>query len=595
MATVQVSRKALPAALVLLGLSLGLWGIRWGLPGPERLARVLPPGLDGPAFHQALADSWSALHRGLGENLMVNPKSFGSFTGVVEVPAGWKTPPPELLNSYRSFYVRSEHEDEQSILLALSRMKPRQLQFNPHLFTYGAFHIYSVGAAIAAGAVLGQVAVKGSLLHYLAHPADMASMYLAGRLLSVAAFVGCALMLLRLGRRWSGGDEAGAFAAAIFLMTPAAVVQAHVLKTHTFWAFFALWTVDRCADVLSRGALKDYAAAGAVAGLATASFLGAWPACLVVGAAGAMRLAGLHEPGGKPCRPLPEIKGLVVSGLCAGGAFLLVSPYWVTGFGEAMAEMKVLSGFSALDPVHIWLFATNALRRSVTDPVLTLMFGGAALALLKGRRDPVLLLCAFAFLLALASTATVGGVIATRQARYFIGWIGVGSFLAGHVLQELRALKGAPGRLGTVTAVIVLAGLASQGFSYAYNFHLGAGPRSNHVLSGEWIEKNIPAGETIGLLRYPQPSNSPFFRYDRYRLKFIEPGVAPTLPPEKLPRWLALTIPDYDDRPALAPVLGRYERRAVFPRAKLFPWVELDPSSTTANPLVEIYVLKEAA
>lgn len=591
MATVQVSRKPLYAGVVLLGLALGLWGIRWGLPGPERLARVLPPGLDGPAFQQELASSWATMHQGLGENLMVNPKSFGTFTGIVETPAGWKTPPKELVNSYRSFYLRSEHEDEQTILLALSRMKPKRLQFNPHLFTYGALHIYSVGAALALGAATGLVTLRSSLLHYLANPSDMGAMYLAGRLLSVAAFVGCGLMLLRLGRRHAG-LEAGAFAAALFLMTPAAVVQAHVLKTHTFWAFLALWTVDRCAAVLERGGLGRYAAAGAVAGLATASFLGAWIGCLVVGAAGAMRLAGLHEPDGKPCPPRGELLGLVVAALCAVGVFFLISPYWLTESREAMAEMKVLSGFSAMNPSHVWLFATHALRRSVTDPVLTLMFGGAALALLKGRREPVLLLCAVAFLLALASTATVGGVLATRQVRYFMGWVGVGSLLAGRLLQELRALKGPAGRFGTATAAIVLAGLACQGASYAYNFSLGEGVRSNHFLSGEWIEKNVPEGAQIGLLRYPQPSNSPFFRYDRYRLKFIEPALAGTLPDAQLPRWLALTIPDYDDRPGLAPILDRYELRAVFPRARLFPWIELDPSSTTANPLVEIYALK---
>ena len=51
-------------------------------------------------------------------------------------------------------------------------------------------------------------------------------------------------------------------------------------------------------------------------------------------------------------------------------------------------------------------------------------------------------------------------------------------------------------------------------------------------------------------------------------------------------------MPDYDDRPALASVLERYERLAVFPRPKLFPWVAIDPTSTTANPLIEVYRLR---
>lgn len=592
MEKVKIGRISLTLALVLLGLLLGLWGIRWGLPGPERLSRIMPPGLDSPPFRARLADSWAAMHRELGDNLISNPKAFASFTGIVETPAGWTAPPDVLLNSYRSFYLRSEHEDEQSVLLDLSRMKPWKLEFHAHHFTYGALHLYSVGAAIALGALVKILVLKSSVLVYLDEPARIAGLYLAGRLVSVAAYIAGALLLFGFGRR-RVGFEAGAFGAAIYLMTPAAVVQAHVLKNHAYWSALAVWAVERSARVLERGRWRDYAAAGAVAGLATVTFLGAWPACLVVGAAGAMRILGLHAPQGRRCDPMPELKGLVIAGLCALAAFVIVSPYWLLDYREAMMEMKVLSGFGARDWTHPFLFAATALRRAVTDPILVLMFGGAALALLKGRRDPVLLLCAVAFLLGLASMATVGAVTSTRQVRYFLGWAAIGSLLAGRLIQELRALKGTAGRLGTVTAIIVLAGLFCQGLSYAHNFHLGESDRSNHFLAGAWIERNVPPGETIGLVRLPQPSNSPFFRYDRYRLRFIEANRLHDLPEKLQPRYLALTVPDYDDRPAATAILSRYERLAVFPRAKLFPWIEIDPTATTANPLIEIYGLKQ--
>ncbi|UPT73394.1 MAG: glycosyltransferase family 39 protein [Elusimicrobiota bacterium] len=587
MANVQIERRA-AAALLALGLGLGLWGIRWGLPSRERAARVLPPGLaSDSAFQRELADNWSKLHEDLGANLMVNPKSFGTFAGVVDVPAGWTVPPKELLNSARSFLVRSGHEDEQSILLALSRMRPHRLQLRPHLFTYGALHIYSVGAALAAGAAVGLVPLKGSILFYLEDPARMASLYMAGRLLTVAAYVLGALLLLRLGRKV--GTEAGVLGAAIYLMTPAAVVQAHVLKNHTFWTVFALWTLWRSMLVLETGRRRDYAAAGAAAGLATASFLGAWPACLVVAAAGALRLLGLHAPQGRPCRPAPELVGLAVAGAWAAGAFLVVSPYWVLDYPEAMAEMKVLSGFGGLHPSHVGVFLANALRRGVTEPVLILMLGGAAFALARGRREPALLLCALAFLIGLFAMATVGGVVSTRQVRYFTGWVAVGGLLAGRLLAEFRAMKGAAGRFGTAAAAVILLGLLAQGLAYAGNFAAGAGERSTHLQAGAWIDANVPAGETLGLLRYPQPSNSPYFRWNRLALRFLDPKAVAAIPEKAWPKWLALTIPDYDDRPLLGDALSRYELAASFPRACFIPWIEIDPTSTTANPQIEIY------
>ncbi len=580
------------AALVVLGLTLGLYGIRWGLPSPERLARVMPPGLDGPAFQKELADSWAVLHKTLGANLMINPEASGTFTGVVVTPAGWKYPPNELLNSYRSFYLRSEHEDEQSILLGLSRMKPKRLEFNPHLFTYGAPYIYSVGAVLGLGAATGLIEVKSSLLHYLAAPADMADMYLAGRLFSVASYIAVALLLLWIGRRHVGA-EAGVLGGALYLMLPASVVQAHVMKPHSVWPVSVLLTLERGVRILKSGSLEDYAAAGALSGLAVALFLGAWPACLIVGAAGAMRLSGLHEPNGRPCRPGPEISGLLLAGACSVAVFFAASPYWALDFREAMLEVEVLRNYSAFNFSHAWLFTMGALRRSITDPALVLFFGGALLALVKGRREPALLLCGVAFLAAVASAATIGNVASARQVRYFMGWVAVGSLLAGRLLQELRAQKGPAGRFGTAAAVIALSGLACQGLAYAHNFRLGEGDRSNHVLAGRWIEANIPAGDTIGLLRYPQPSNSPHFRFDRYRLQFIEPRLATSLPPERLPPYLALTIPDHDDRRYLGPLLQRYERLAEFPRGRLFPWIEIDPTSTTVNPLIEIYRLRK--
>ncbi len=571
--------------LAACALALGLWGIRWGLPSQERLARILAPGFETQASLQELSDSWTQMHQRLGSNLMLNPDAGASFTGIQSVEPGWTAAPALLVNSIRSFHVRSAHEDEQSYLLALSRMRPGRLQLNPHFFTYGGAHLYVLGAWLALAAEVGRISLHSSLLPYLQAPAKMASLYLAGRLLSVLAFVGCVLMLLRIGRRHLGW-RTGALAGLMFALCPAAIIQAHVLKNHTVWSFLALLTLDLSADILEKGGLWNYAAAGAVSGLTVGAFLQGWPVCLIVAAACVLRLACGRGATG------PQARGLAVAAVCSIGAFFLTNPYWLLASHEVLAEMNVLRGFSTVDFTHPFLFLWNPLRHSVTSPVLVLMLAGALWALRRGRREPALLLCLCAFVFGLAATSLMGNVVTTRQVRYGLVWLGVGALLASHVAVMLiqRDSRARPWLAGGL--ILVLANLALQGVTYSYNFHIDATPLSTHVRSGEWIESHVPAGSSIGLLRLPQPSNAPYFRYDRYAMRFIEPRLFGNLPAAQLPEFLAVVAPDYDDRPLLEPNLSRYASVVLFERAYLVPWVRIDETSTTANPLIAIYRLR---
>lgn len=577
-----------PALLAGLALALGLCGLRWGLPSRARLERVLPPGLDTPAFRARLMESWSKLHESFGSDIMVSARSWAApYRGVRRVAPGWTEPPLLLQNSVRSFYLRSAHEDEQSFLIILSRMRPWRLEMNPHLFTYGGAYIYSLGAWLAAGAVLRLASLHTSMAPYLADPSRMASLYFVGRLYTVACFLGCALMLLRIGRRHLGA-EAGVIAGVLFLFSPGVVVQAHVMKNHLLWTFLFLWTLDLSLALLGGGGLGAYAAAGAVSGLAVGAFLAAWPACLVVGFACALRIASLRKPAAA------ELKGLAVAAAASVAAFFATNPYWIADSATVRAEMKVLSGWSAFNPAHPFIFLNHAFANAVTWPVLALIAAGAAWAFAKGRREPALRLCLFAFLAGLAMMTTVGDVVTVRQVRYFLGFLAVGQLLAGRFAAELLAWK-SPRRPWLLAALaLALANLVLTGATYADNFSADAGDRSTHVESGAWIEAHVPPGSSIGFLRLPQPSNAPYFRYDRYDLRMIESaGLFSTLPAAELPQYVAVTSPDYDDRPAMEPNLSRYELAAEFQRARLVPWIAVNPTSTTANPQIDIYRLKQ--
>jgi len=584
---VSERRLLRPALLAGLALALGLWGLRWGLPSRERIQRVLPPGADTPEFRARLQSSWASLHDSFGSDIMVSTESWAApFRGVQNIPPGWTEPPPLLLNSARSFYLRSAHEDEQSFLIILSRMRPWRLELNPHLFTYGGAYVYSLGAALAAGAAIGLASLHTSMAPYLANPGQMASLYFVGRLYTVACFLGCALMLLRIGRRRLGSD-AGFYAALLFLFSPGVVVQAHVMKNHMLWSLFLLWTLDLSLDLLESGGVAAYAAAGAVSGLAVGAFLAAWPACLLVGFVGALRIKA------RPASRVAEAKGLFIAGAASAAAFFLTNPYWLLDWTSARAEMKVLSGWSAFVPSHPFLFLSGALASALTWPVLALVLAGSAWALIRGRREPALWVCLFAFLAGLAMMSTIGDVVDVRQVRYFLGFLAVGLLLAGRAAADLLASKSRLRPAAAAALALTLAYTLLSGATYAHNFAADSGDSSTHARAGAWIEANVPPGSAIGLLRLPQPSNAPYFRYDKYELRLIESAhLFATLPPASLPPYAVVTSPDYDDRPGMEPNLSRYELAAEFPRAKLVPFIAIEPTSTTADPQIDVYRLK---
>jgi len=575
------------AAIAALSLAIGLFGLRWGLPSRARLERVLAPGLDTPESHARLIEAWSKLQESFGPDIMTSTVAWTPpYRGVQRVAPGWTQPPPLLQNSVRAFYIRTAHEDEQSFLIVLSRMRPWRLELNPHLYTYGGGYIYSLGAWLALGAVLHLTTLHTSLAPYMADPASMASLYYFGRLFTLAAFVGCALMLLRIGRRHLD-ERTGVLAALFFLFSPGAIVQAHTMKNHMLWALLVLWTLDLSLGLLGAAGLGAYAAAGAVSGLAVGTFLAAWPACLFVAAAAVLRVAVLRK------RALAELKGLVVAGAASAAAFFAVNPYWILDWRNVRAEMAVLTGWSTFSAAQPLLFLEHAFPLAVTWPLFALIAAGLVWALARARKEPALCLCALAFLAGLAMMMTVGNVISVGQTRYFVGFLAVGQLLAGRAAAELLGSRPSRRPWAVAAVVLVLGQLALAGMAYAYNFHADATPRSTHWKSGAWIEEHVPPGATIGMLRLPQPSNAPYFHYDRYDLRFIESAAYfSALPPAELPAYVAVTSPDYDDRPAMEPNLSRYELAARFDRARLVPWISIDPTSTTADPLIEIYRLK---
>jgi hypothetical protein len=178
--------------------------------------------------------------------------------------------------------------------------------------------------------------------------------------------------------------------------------------------------------------------------------------------------------------------------------------------------------------------------------------------------------------------------MAVGHMRYLLCWLAAGALLAGRGAAELFRDR----RLRLVTVAAALLAFGDSGLAamtLVRNFRADSGDRANQVRAGSWIESHVPAGETIGMPRLPQPSSAPYFRFNRYDLRLIQPRAFAALKEADLPSVMVVTMPDYDERPLMGENLSLYERVAEFRREQVVPWHAVHPTATVANPVIEIY------
>lgn len=564
--------KAKPA-LVLACALLSLWGIHWCLPEKARIRRVLPPNLDNPEFHRAMETSWRSLHASLGKDILLNPESFSmGFDKMAVVEAGWKTPPPVLMNSSRSFHLRSGHEDEPDILVALSRIKPHRLELNPRIYFYGGAYLYPLGAWIAALSLATPAVLVPGIGFYLEHPDKIAWIYLLGRLFS-AAIYGVGVWLLYCTGKKLFNEKAGVLAAALFAVSPGIVLQAHYMKPHLLGSVFMLASFYFCARLLETGNPKNGAWAGAMVGLAAGAVIHLWSGLLVVALTLALRIR-------KGNRLRSEWRWVAGAALAAWAAFLAANPYWLSESAIAWKATGEVGRFAGKDISRTLRFAFYGLPHGLTWPVFFCVLAGLFNS--RNLKEPVRLLALFSFIGLMLTTWIFPTVDKFDSLRYF-GGIGLGFLLAGASLAEWTPRWRRAAAVALIYAAIFSAVLD-------YNLYLDSNGRSTKHAAGDWIEQNLPPGSELGFLRLPQPSNSPYFRWNKYRLKFIESKVlAQWSDVRALPEYLILTCPTYDDRPAIKTVLTRHYRRIKAFKPYSLLWIVPPIGESYGNPLVEIY------
>lgn len=555
--------------LLALALATGLTGIRWGLPSAQRLA-VFPAGRPSPELAARLADAWHRLYaeiRRSHEMLEDEPVTYA--TGVVEVPPGWELPPDALTNSVRSMMLQSDHPDEKKSFIIMSSMRPWKLDFKPLYVFYGGAFIYPLGAFLKVCSWLGLAPGTSDLRHYLRFPEDMGRLYLWGRVFIALFHVGAVWLVFDLGRRLSGATT-GAWAALLFALTPAAIVNSHLIKPHPFAAFWALAALRSLVAAQSSGASRDYLACGAAAGLAAGANFSAALVMALPAAAWLSRRRGLRAA-------RHEARAAAGGLAAAAGVCVALNPYLITHFGDYAFDRRYVGYASGLHLASLPSLATAAVKG--LGPIqAALAAAGAVLAVAVPGPRRVLGLTA---LLGFAALWARFGPLAVDVSLRLLYPVAILALVLG-VDALLRSRV--PKRLRFVLLAAALVDGALRSSVYLRNMRLHEGPRSTRARAAAWIEANVPRGATLGMSRLPQPAHAPALDYSRYRLVVFEsPQSLGRRPP---PEYLLV---DRFGRGSLEDWIARsYEPAAEFAPEPL-GWARLDDDSSFINGEMRVY------
>ncbi len=483
--------------------------LSWGLPD-RRLSRLLTLG-GGPtpqqrrllsqqrrSFYQRLESRRRSQARNLPARLLRGERPSlgegGRRPGLVYEQA-------DKLTALRAYILGSAALDERKTYRALSRMRPAAGDLDPKLYLYGGAYLYPTGALIFLMKTLGLVRITPELAYYLDHPRDMARLYLAGRSLNLAAYLGIMLILALWAGRL-GGRLAADLALAAFCCSSLPFWQALVSKPHLYAAFWSLWGLYLLFRYQEEPRPRLLWGAVIALGLAAGSSL---PAAVMVLALPVM----LYRPG--------EAKGWLLTCLAAalgvGLVFLLSNPYVLTSYREyllALVEHGSGSGggygYARGSLAKLLAFFGPVVRSDYAFPLVLVGLGGLVWAL-ASQRGLLRRLAGLSLALALLVSAFIPVPrITIFLAPLFCLFAGV---TASRLLPRARA-----GR-ALVLAILLLPGLAVQGLNLDEALHHDAwyGPLR------QWLEQTpLTSSRTIAIYGSLDPTNLPPFPFLAPRL-----------------------------------------------------------------------------
>ncbi len=486
--------------ILLIGVFFHTKGINWGVPDSERISLVfgdqsIVEDLIDPMLqtHQDIRDM--QIYYGAPYSSDYNPDEKISIV----IKGKKKLISRELVNSMRSYLVRSYGADEQAVLASLSKMDPSHLDFNPHFFEYGGIYLYPLGALLKLCSMTGLIELKSNMAFYLRNPDKMGELYTVSRIFGAFTFVFATIIFYLLCLRISKDQNISLIVAILFSMTPGFVMWSHYLKPYSsgmLWVMCALYGIFR---FFEERQLKWMVFSSIFSGFAFGSVLSYGYVFLTVILSIFFVTSDARN----------IFKNIVISGVCFVFSYLLTNPYVLLSFKEFANELSYIQSYwkNSTSFENLKYFLTVSLRYGLGTGIWLIAAIFLIFSLFSMEKRCLLIL------ISLLPAALYFGMTTGK-------WVHYSFVIYPYIFLIILCVSL---KIGGKALIAILLPVLIFTFIFSLAHVMLFCDKNIRSVAGFWINKNIPTDSSIGLLEAPSPWRSPPFQFLKYDIKIGEP------------------------------------------------------------------------
>jgi hypothetical protein len=452
----------------------------------------------------------------------------------------------------RRYRLYSYQPDENTLLMALARMKPGKGDFDPKFYQYGGLFVYPVGIALKLAAMCRWIDLRGDVAWYIDHPDAFGRFYVVARATAALWGVVGVWAVFWIARRLGGSDWAAGAAGLGYAFLPVVVNGAHEAKPHLPGAVLMLCAVIAACRYVETSARRYAVATGVLCGAALGMVLSGLWGFMVIPAMALMTRQSWRQ----------RIRFCLTAGALGVVVYFCTNPYVAMNLVRNRellrsnltnsTDMYRVGGWRSGVPNAVMLIGEGATPGMAVAGAVAAV-GGMALAVRRRRlgSEPPGGRFALGVLL-----AAVGAPVLVQYLSLAAGKPGeYGRFVTfvdiALVIAAVSAIAAWARHAFFSSAIIslLLAATMLRGLDYLYGFIADSRKVTSRIEAAQWIEAantvDGRASTTYAVWAEPAPYVMPPVNLFRDRLILLPEGYEP-----RAGQWPAEVMMKAEDAPA---------------------------------------------